>query len=348
MTLSVFTDINVLRTFISVNIEHFIISLHLFFLDNYYIDLYMRPQDAYTGHIGFILSKAANYISTRLLDLAQPIVTIDIIESIVKEMYAPENRKGLFLRGDKPSIRDFKKYSKQLISLKKLEPTARYGVYKVIGEEPLSAQEMISLADPYVYVAYLSAMQRWNLTNRLPKVSLFARPNKSIVKSLKPELEKVGNFNSELPIRTPVGHHSLHRILQGSMVDKIRVIETKYPARTMWLGGEHTRISTQASTFVDMLHRPDLCGGMAHVIETWENYVVDRKVETDLVEIIDDSKSSILKVRAGYLLSERIGIKNNKIEGWKKYAARGGSRKLDADKPYKNVFSEEWMLSINV
>jgi len=296
------------------------------------------------------MSKAATYIAQRISKLARPIVIIDDIENIIKSMYSVENRKGLFLRSETPSTKDFKRYIRQLISMSLIQPTARYGVYRVANQEPLTTQEMISLADPYIYVAYLSAMQRWGLTNRNPKYYFFGRPNKSIIKSLKPELPEDNGYYSELPIRTPIGHHSLHRILQGQGQDKIRIIETRYPARTIWLGGEHTRISSQASTFVDMLHRADLCGGIEHVIEAWTVHLSERKalVLDELIEIVDETPSSILKVRAGYLLTERIGITNDKVEEWNTFASRGGSRKLDPDRPYKNTFSEDWMLSINV
>ena len=275
---------------------------------------------------------------------------IDHIEDIIKKMYLPENRVGLFLRGEEPGIKDFKKYVRQLVSLGLLQQTARYGVYRVTNQEVLSTQEMISLADSYIYVAYLSAMQRWGLTNRNPKYFLFGRPNKTIIRKLKPVLPDDNDFFVELPIRTPVGHESLHRIIQQHGDSNIKIVETRYPARTMWLGGEHTRISTQAATFVDMLLRPDLCGGINHVIEIWETYFIERKamILAELIEIVDETPSSILKVRAGYLISERLKIKNDTVEGWKRFAARGGSRKLDPDKPYKNTFSEKWMLSINV
>ena len=311
----------------------------------------MRPEDAYSSHIVVRLnvSRARDYISDKLSRLTQPIITIDVIEAIIEKMYLSENRKGLFLRGEAPSTKDFKRYTKQLVSLGQLQTTARYGVYKIVGRAPLSTQEMISLADPYIYVAYLSAMQRWGVTNRQPKFSLFARPNKTIIKSIKPPLPEDDDF-VELPIRTPVGHRSLHRVLDRHGSNNIRIIETRYPAETMWMGGEHTRISTQAATFVDMLHRPDLCGGMAHVVQVWEGNIINRQelILTELIDIVDRNPSSILKVRAGYLLSEHLGIQNDAVQSWKRFAARGGSRKLDPDKPYKNVFSEDWMLSLNV
>jgi len=298
------------------------------------------------------MSKASVYLFHQINNLELPIITISTIEALIDNMYQPENRAGLFLRDVKPKIRHVKKYTRQLLSDRVIATTAREGVYRVLNQEPLTIQEMISLADPYVYVAFLSAMQRWGLTNRQPKKFIFARPNKVLVKLYK-QNEKQREKNEfyverETPIQLPISHHSLSRIIQGNS-KSVHVIETRTPANTMWLGGEHTRISTLAATFVDMLYRPDMCGGMGHVVSVWENHILSKRkaVLKDLIAIVSKAESPILKVRAGYLLSERLKIQDPEIDLWKKFVARGGSRKLDPDKPYINFFSEEWMLSLN-
>jgi len=298
------------------------------------------------------MSKARRYIAHKLLDASLPIVTIDHITLTIGSMYELGNRKGLFLRGQEPNVRDVKRYTRQLLANKDIYLTARKGVYRVAGQEPLSTQEMISLADPFIYVAYLSAMQRWGITNRNSKKFIFARPNKNIIKALKQTTfhdHEVDSYYDEAPIQLATSHHSLSRILDRRGSKNIQIVETNTPAQTMWLGGEHTRISTQASTFVDMLYRAELCGGMAHVIEVWETHIIERRalVLNKLIDIIDLASSPILKVRAGYLLSEHMNIQNDKVTSWKKFASRGGSRKLDPDKPYINRFSKDWMISLN-
>ncbi|CAM3758321.1 hypothetical protein LIHA111178_07000 [Litorimonas haliclonae] len=277
-------------------------------------------------------------------------VTIEVIKEEVDQMYLSENRKGLYLRGKVPPKAYPTKLAKQMIHSGDLDVTARQGVFRVPSREPLPTQQMISLADPYIYVAYLSAMQRWGLTNRQPQVFMFARPNKTIIKSLKKDKTNDLNLLSEHIIELSSDHRSIKNILKRYEANNIQITETKYPSKTTWLGGEYTRISTQASTFIDMLYRPDLCGGMAHVIEVWQEHLRGRGpiVLNELINLIENSSSQILKVRAGYLLTEKIKINDPKIQKWKKFAARGGSRKLDPDKPYANKFSEEWMLSLNV
>lgn len=299
------------------------------------------------------MTKASDYIAREILKLDLPIVTIDEIESIIHTMYSPQSRKGLFLRCEAPDINDIKRYVYQLLKNKDLKSTKRKGVFYVKGQDPLSTQEMVSLADSHIYVAYLSAMQRWGLTNRQAKDFIFARPNRAIIKSLKANKDEPvkGKWGfAETPIQLAVSPKSLSQILEGHRKKNIQIVETSTPAKTMLLGGEHTRISTQAATFVDMLYRPDLCGGMSHISEVWEEHIplLGESILRQLIETVDAATSPILKVRAGYLLSEKIGLRDSRVDTWKKFAARGGSRKLDPDKPYINEFSEDWMLSLNV
>jgi predicted transcriptional regulator of viral defense system len=94
-----------------------------------------------------------------------------------------------------------------------------------------------------------------------------------------------------------------------------------------------------------MLQRPELSGGMSHVIETFEEHA-----EANLPLILNELESHgsmIDRVRAGYLLEERCNIRHPRIDTWVRDAQRGGSRKLDPQSPYEATFSERWMISIN-
>jgi predicted transcriptional regulator of viral defense system len=110
--------------------------------------------------------------------------------------------------------------------------------------------------------------------------------------------------------------------------------------------GKCLRISTIGRTFLDMLKNPDLCGGMAHVLDVYAEHA-----ETYLRLIVDEVTSHggpIDKVRAGYILDERLGLKDPIIDVWVSHAQRGGSRKLDATAEYVPEYSEKWCLSINL
>ena len=78
--------------------------------------------------------------------------------------------------------------------------------------------------------------------------------------------------------------------------------------------------------------------------------VYDEHVEKYLkliVDEIDTHGSEIDKVRAGYILEEKLNLSHPIFDSWVKYAQKGGSRKLDAIKEYIPEFSERWCLSLN-
>lgn len=106
------------------------------------------------------------------------------------------------------------------------------------------------------------------------------------------------------------------------------------------------RVSTIGRTFLDMLREPILCGGMRHVIEVWEEQA--QIYLQAIVNEIDKNGLPIDKVRAGYILDEKLGLTNDIVETWTEYAQRGGSRKLDPSEEYIPEWSERWCLSLNI
>ncbi|MGU3594103.1 hypothetical protein ACLBYF_33910, partial [Methylobacterium brachiatum] len=125
-----------------------------------------------------------------------------------------------------------------------------------------------------------------------------------------------------------------------------RMHHTTRNYRSQKIAESFARLIEIGDLFVQMLDNPELCGGMNHVIETWENHS-DIYLDA-IVSAVEDAPTDIIRIRAGYILSERIGVYDPRIESWKRFAQRGGSRKLDPSSPYEAVFSEDWMISLNI
>ncbi|MCA3698592.1 MAG: hypothetical protein IOB84_02220 [Brevundimonas sp.] len=218
------------------------------------------------------------------------------------------------------------------------------GVWRLVQSTRVAdAAEAACIADPFCYVSHLSAMQRYGLTDRTPKELHLSRPARALWNSLRD-----AKVAKEAPPR--LAEEAATLLLHFGLGDALRrkpvvVHETKYPAKTTPIRGQQTRLSEIGATFIDMLEAPHLCGGMAHVLDVWEAHArnwVDR-----IMEAGDAASSSIVKVRAGYILSERMGVEGARIDAWRAFAQRGGSRKLDPSAEYRPVFSEIWMISLN-
>ena len=220
----------------------------------------------------------------------------------------------------------------------------RSGVWRIVqATRAGTAEEVACIADPFCYVSHLSAMQRYGLTDRSPDALHITRPSRSVWNALK--LEKLSR---ELP---SVHVAEASEVLRQSGINAtlrrrpITIHETKYPSRTTEVRGESTRIAEIGQVFVDMLAEPDLCGGIHHALDVWDRNALEWLDQ--IIIAVSDEAASIVKVRAGYILDERLHVSDPRIEAWKAFAQRGGSRKLDPDAPYAPTFSEAWMISLN-
>ena len=218
----------------------------------------------------------------------------------------------------------------------------RSGVWRVVQATGSgSAEEAACIADPFCYVSHLSAMQRYGLTDRSPEAAHLTTPARSVWNALR-------DAKVEREIDTDVEYPPLLRVRFRERLRRRPVIlhETIHPATPFPIAGERARIASIGRTFADMLSEPSLSGGIHHVMEVWEEHA-EAWLEQIIAEI-DETSRKIVKVRAGYLLDEHLGISDPRIRAWRRFAQRGGSQKLDPDTPYVPRFSESWMLSINV
>ena len=194
-----------------------------------------------------------------------------------------------------------------------------------------SAEEVACIADPFAYVSHLSAMQRYGLSDRSPQALHLTTPKRDRWNALRSEralrdLPEVQRLESPI-LNRPGFRDTIRR-------RPVVVHVSSHPWTPSRVSGEETRITSIGQTFADMLTEPSLCGASQWVQE--------------ITAAIDQLDVRIVKVRAGYILSEVMDIDHPALHNWEKFAQRGGSRKLDPDAEYAPEFSERWMISINV
>lgn len=219
-------------------------------------------------------------------------------------------------------------------------------LWRVTEISDAPADEIVCLADPYCYISHLSAMQRYGLTDRRPEALLITTVSPQIAKeSIRNQVRQdFGKFADTSGVYIEPLHHVRHPYqVRGRLVDAhISRKEGDWRA----LRGSFARIASIGQTFLDMVDEPKRCGGMLHILEVWAEHAYTFLDE--IVDRVDKSTKAIHKVRAGYILSERLGIDDSRVMAWKKFAQRGGSQVLDPGRPYVDRYSEEWMISINV
>jgi predicted transcriptional regulator of viral defense system len=294
------------------------------------------------------LTKAA---ALALEELRQPVMTNYQLGLIVYRLYLTKGYQGFELNITKqsPTSREFSLAIKNLLEngfLKSAKNFPEKKVFEIYGRQSAKPEEVACVVDPFCYISHLSAMAYHGLTNRLPRTMYISSPPPKewkvfaiermkrdceenldgYIKSGFPQLtrirfRKIGNHNVECHYRS---HHGAFRIVKDSVL----------------------RVSTIGRTFLDMLREPKLCGGIRHVLETYGSYAKSHL--RLIINEIDAHGDPIDKVRAGYILEERCGLRDPDIDKWITYAQRGGSRKLDSSEEYSPLFSERWSISLNV
>ena len=218
-------------------------------------------------------------------------------------------------------------------------------LYTLLGGADVGAHELLCTADPFAYVSHLSAMALHGLTDRVPQVIFASSPAPRQWHGFADEQMRK-DLGEALKFYVDAGFPLLRR----SKFDKI-LGQPVHLARSSHLGAfkklepHGVRVSTLGRTFLDMLRDADLCGGIQHVMDTYEAHAATYL--TLIIAEIEQHGTAIDKVRAGYVLEERCGLSDPVFVHWQRHAARGGSRKLVPDQPYSSTYSEKWCLSLN-
>lgn len=318
-----------------------------------------RPKDGSTRALEIILEKIEPYFQVKprstyfaesmgqMINEGAALLLSDYDMFLIASDIYKEN-KTKYLRGDHPSIDQYKRTRNALKRTDVIGADRDYRrLWRVMSRGMMSADEAVCAADPFCYVSHISAMQRYGLTLRRPEALHITRASPTLGKKMISEqLEKNEErltFNGEVIQFPKFTQHKHPRNVRGR---KIEVKATNNLGAMREVRGSNVRVASIGQVFLDMLVDPQICGGMAHVLDVWEEHA--RIYLEEIVERIDVAGSGLAKVRAGYILEERLKMKHAQLLCWADFAQRGGSRVLDSSQPYKNKFSEKWMISLNV
>lgn len=290
-------------------------------------------------------------VALTLGKFSEPLVTRYRLGCIVNEFYLKKSFDGhplAKLEKQNANSTDLNRVIRSLESSGVLQdhPNFRGKAYRLIGAKEEAIEDVVCTVDPFCYVSHLSAMTYHGLTNRLPvNLIVSSADPKQWSKLAESKMRKDLEDNLDLYIEEAMPLLTRPKLTRIGKTGIHRINTTRLGAFKN-VRGRSMRVSTIGRTFLDMLESPELCGGIRHVIEVFENegpnYI------TPIVYEINEYGRPIDKVRAGYILEERLGIKNETIDQWVKFATRGGSRKLDATEEYFPKWSEKWCISLNI
>lgn len=217
-------------------------------------------------------------------------------------------------------------------------------VFNILGKTRSQPIEIACAVDPFAFASHLSAMEYHGLTDRIPRTLYLSSPPPRQWRRFALERMKK-DLGADLAVYLRSGLPRLTRV-RFTRIGRTPVHIHAAAHRGAFKAADAVRVSTIGRTFLDMLRRPRLCGGIRHVIDVYRNHA--QRYLRLIVDEIDRHGAPIDKVRAGYILEEVCRLQDPVIDGWTRYAQRGGSRKLVYDADYSPVYSERWCLSINL
>ena len=294
--------------------------------------------------------KTLKALTLSLGNINAPVITSYQLGRIIYYLFSTKTYNGepLNLSKKLAETHDYNKYLRNLLQDGVLNNsrTLPRGVYSLLGRELENPSEIICTINPFCYVSHLSAMAHHGLTDRIPAKLIISSPNPKEWKEYATDkMEKDLSDDYENYIESYLPRLTRQEVTRIRKTE-IECINSKHLGAYKNIKGKTTKVSTIGRTFLDMLRNPDLCGGINHVLSVFDEY--GQTYLRLITDEIDRNGKQIDKVRAGYILDERMNCSNEIVESWVKFAQRGGSRKLDASTEYIPTWSDKWLLSINV
>ena len=288
-------------------------------------------------------------------NISAPLLTEYDIAKVVISLYATKEWSGskLRLKKDYPANADIERVIEQLLALSFIQKSSDVpykGVYERTGMN-VSADQVICHLDPFCYLSHLSAMQWHGITNRRVHTLFVSAPAdtrwSSLIKDYyHDDLEPLNHgLSQRFPRAYKVFRHDFPKKIKGKTVKRHTSRHWDLEAASSMNG---IRVATVGRTFLDMVRDPELCGGIHHVLDAFEDS--GRRFKNAILREVEAHGSKLDKSRVGYIMEEKIGLDNNPtLSKWLETAVqRGGSRKLDARGDYAPEYSERWCLSLNI
>lgn len=274
----------------------------------------------------------------------KPVLQLFEFFILVERLFSERSTRRLYLRASEPDLEECQRLRRNLTEANLIASDQDYGsrVIRVLRISDATADKVSTILDPTCCISHLSAMQRWGLTNRRPKALHLMRPARTAAKKML-QIHHADFYRTypAAPYKPSLVNHPA--IVRNRPVE---LVQSGSGATSLISRSDGVRVATIGQTFLDMILRPNLCGGMGHVLDVWEEHA-EGHLES-IVKAVDAAPTAIAKVRAGYILEERLKLSHPVVESWKALSQRGGSRVLDPDHPFAPTFSETWMLSLNV
>lgn len=243
-----------------------------------------------------------------------------------------KGKKIRSLRRDANLKRLFQKIKSYLILNEIVEETP-YG-YLIICSSKTSDLEIVCSLYPTGYVSYSSAMRYYNLINKFQKKIDFVALPRNLWKEEQSKILDDNHFITPYPskrIRVKSKYLNIHS----------RIPSYQYEVKNIAL-----RVISIGDLFLEMLRYPELCGGFQCVLEIYEER--GRVFLEEIIESVEQFGNHIDKCRIGFVLQCHLGIDDERVSKWQRYApSRGGSRKMVSKNPYSNNYNEVWCISLN-
>ncbi len=258
------------------------------------------------------------------------------------------NGRRLEVRKPEPERRHFVEVLNFLDAHGVIRPVRGFpagSLYTLLGTTDPEAHDLLCVADPFAYLSHLSAMAIHGLTDRIPHTIFASSPAPRQWRGFAMEqMEK--DLGADTQAYVEAGFPTLRRSkFEKILGQPVHFARSSHHGAFKKLEPHGIRVSTLGRTFLDMLRDADLCGGIQHVIDTYEAHA--REYLSLIIAEVDQHGTDIDKVRAGYVLEERCGLSSPSFAEWRRHAKRGGSRKLVPNQPYSSTYSEKWCLSLN-